>query len=256
VDNGAGFFESTTPLAIAHRGGSAEAPENSWAAFERAAALGYRYMETDVRASADGVAVVIHDPTVDRVTGEAGTVAQMTWPQLKALKLRDGSEIPRLDELLAAWPQLRWNIDVKREAAVDPVVAAIKGAGAEQRVLVASFSRRRSGKVRAQLGPGVATSAGRWGIAMLLVAKAVRFVPIHPQASAAQVPVARKNIRIVDKRFLDVCHRAGVAVHVWTIDEPDEMARLLDLGVDGIMTDRPSVLKQVLCERGQWQPPD
>jgi glycerophosphoryl diester phosphodiesterase len=246
------YFEPAGPLAFAHRGGAAEAQENSWAAFQRAVSLGFGYMETDVRATADGVAVAMHDPTLERLTGSAGVVNEMTWPQLKALRLRDGGEIPRLDDLLAAWPELRWNIDVKHLRAVEPVIEAIDRTDSKQRVLVTSFSDRRTASLRAGLGPGVPTGAGRWTVALLVAAKVAPFrLPTH--ASAAQVPVARKGIRIVDERFVRACHRAGVAVHIWTVDDPTEMGQLLDLGVDGLMTDRPSVLRQVLRQRGQWQ---
>lgn len=245
------FFEPDAPQAFAHRGGAAEAQENSWAAFQRAVSLGFRYMETDVRATLDGVAVAIHDPTLERLTGSAGVVSEMTWSQLKARRLRHGGEIPRLDDLLAAWPELRWNIDVKHQQAVGPAVGAIVRADSRQRVLVTSFSDRRTASVRTALGPGVATGAGRSTLALLLVAKVAPF-RFRTPASAAQVPVASKGIRIVDERFVQACHRAGVAVHVWTVDDPTEMGQLLDLGVDGLMTDRPSVLRKVMRQRGQW----
>jgi glycerophosphoryl diester phosphodiesterase len=261
------FFGDAGPLAFAHRGGAAEAPENSWGAFERAAGLGFRYMETDVRATFDGVAVAIHDPTVERVTGEAGLVKTMDWPRLQALRLRDGQGIPRLEDLLAAWPELRWNIDVKEDEAVAPLVSAIKHTSAQDRVLIASFSGRRTARVRAAIGPALATSAGRATVALLLATKFVPFaggrivgsrteacrtVPGRRRVEAAQVPVAQKGVRIVDDRFVHACHKMGVAVHVWTINDGAEMNRLLDMGVDGIMTDRPTLLKQVLGERGQW----
>ena len=250
--SGSQFFGPGGPLGFAHRGGAAEAPENSWGAFERAESMGFRYMETDVRVTADAVPVAIHDPDLERVTGSSGRVKSMTWAQLKARPLADGKEVPRLDDLLAAWPHLRWNIDVKERAAIGPVVQAINRTRGHERVLVASFAGRRAARVREVLGPGLATGAGRWTVAALLATKVAPFLHVHPLAAAAQVPMARKGIRIVDARFVRACHRAGVAVHVWTIDEPAAMAHLLDLGVDGIMTDRPSVLKQVFQQRGVW----
>ncbi|MGH9105682.1 MAG: glycerophosphodiester phosphodiesterase [Acidimicrobiales bacterium] len=239
-------------MAFAHRGGAAEAPENSWTAFEHAVALGFHYMETDLRATIDGVPVAVHDPNIERVTDRSGPVGKMTWSQLARARLADGRGIPRLEDLLGYWPQLRWNLDVKRREAVGPVVEAIKRTRSEGRVLVAAFSVRRTALARAALGPGVPTGGGRWTVGMLLAAKALPFGHLRTRAAAAQVPVSRKGIRIVDAGFVDVCHRAGVAVHVWTINDAAEMGRLLDLGVDGIMTDRPSVLKRVLCERNQW----
>jgi glycerophosphoryl diester phosphodiesterase len=246
------FLDHPGPIAFAHRGGSAEAPENSWAAFEHAVSLGYRYVETDVRATADGVAVALHDPTVDRVAGHQGVLAKMTWAEVRELKLGDDRAIPLLEDLLGAWPQLRWNIDVKTPDAIAPVVDVLRRTASVDRVLVAAFAGRRSARARAALGPMLATGAGRGTVAALVAAKVVALVPVRSQAVAAQVPLQSRGIPIVDTGFLRVCHRAGLAVHVWTIDDAAVMEQLLDLGVDGIMTDRPSTLKQVLERRRQW----
>ncbi len=247
------FLDHPGPVAFAHRGGAAEAPENSWAAFEHAISLGYRYMETDVRATADGVAVALHDPTLDRVADRPGPLAKMTWSEVRQCKLQDGREVPRLEDLLAAWPNIRWNIDVKTPEAVAPVVDVLRRTASVERVLVAAFSDRRSAQVRDALGPQLATSAGRVTVATLVAAKLVSKFPVRTKAVAAQVPVQQGGVRIVDAAFLRVCHHAGLAVHVWTIDEPAAIDQLLDLGVDGIMTDRPTALKQVLERRGQWR---
>jgi len=246
------YLEHPGPLAFAHRGGAGEAPENSWAAFEHAVSLGYRYMETDIRTTADGVAVALHDPLLNRVADRPGELRKMSWAQVRTCKLADGREPPLLEELLGAWPQLHWNIDVKHREATGPVVEAIRRTGAVGRVLVASFSGSRAARARDALGPELATGAGRWTVASLLAAKVVSFWPVSSDAVAAQVPPRDGFITIVDAAFLRVCHRAGLAVHVWTINAPAEMDRLLDLGVDGIMTDRPSVLKEVLERRSQW----
>ena len=180
----------------------------------------------------------------------------MNWARVRASRLGDGREIPLLEELLSAWPEVRWNIDVKRPEAITPVIDALKRTASVDRVLVASFADRRASSVRAALGPNLATGAGRLTVARLVAAKALtmrgRPVRVRSAAAAAQVPVQSRGLPIVDAAFLRVCHNSGVAVHVWTIDDPAEMERLLDLGVDGIMTDRPSSLKQVLERRGQW----
>ncbi len=160
---------------------------------------------------------------------------------------------PAWRNLLAAWPNVRWNIDVKAPEAVAPVVDVLRRTASVERVLVAAFSDRRSAQVRAALGPQLATSAGRVTVAKLVAAKLFSRVPVRTQAVAAQVPVQQRGVRIVDAAFLRVCHRAGLAVHVWTVDEPAAIDQLLDLGVDGIMTDRPTTLKQVLERRGQWR---
>jgi glycerophosphoryl diester phosphodiesterase len=246
------YLDHQGPIAFAHRGGASEAPENSWSAFEHAVSLGYRYMETDIRTTADGVPVALHDPTLDRVADHPGALRKMSWAQVRAHKLADGRELPLLEELLGAWPELRWNIDVKRKESIRPVVEAIRRTGAVGRVLVASFSGSRAARARAALGPELATGAGRWTVASLVAAKVVGFWPVSSDAIAAQVPPRDGPITIVDAAFVRVCHRAGLAVHVWTINASAEMDRLLDLGVDGIMTDRPTTLKEVLERRGQW----
>lgn len=251
------FLDRPGPIPFAHRGGAAEAAENSWGAFERAVALGYTYMETDVRVTADGVALAFHDRDLLRLTRQRGLVSDTPWDQVKGLTLGPGGDagpIPRLEELLGSWPWLHWNIDVKVATAVAPVAEAVSRTNSLDRVLVASFSAARTAAVKRLLGPGLATGAGRTAIATLVAAKrapvlgrAVRRAPL-----AAQVPMARRGVPIVDAAFIRACHRAGIAVHVWTVDKKEDVEVLLDLGVDGIMTDRPTMLKEVLEARGRW----
>lgn len=247
------LFEEGVPVAFAHRGGGAEAPENSWTAFERAVSLGFRFMETDVRVTADGVAVAFHDPTTDRVTGRPGKLSATSWDELKQVPLADGRSIPLLEDLLAAWPEVAWNIDVKQAEAVAPTIDALRRTRSQKRVLLAAFSGRRSALAHALAGPEIATTAGRLTVGALLAAKFVPGAKLHTRSVAAQVPIRRKGILILDRSFVEVCHRSHVAVHAWTIDEADQIEKLLDLGVDGIMTDRPSVLKSVLEKRGLWR---
>jgi len=252
-----GYFAHAWPLAFAHRGGAGEGPENCWEAFERAVGLGYSYMETDVRTSADGVAVASHDADIQRATGRPDLVAELSWEELRRVPTADGRGVPRLDDLLGTWPHLRWNIDVKCRSAVAPVAAAIRRTGAADRALVTSFSYRRTAAVRRSLGTPVATGASPAQVGLLSGAKLLSFLPRRageraPRQLAAQVPPLSGRLKVVDERFVRTCHRYGVAVHVWTIDDPVQMEHLLDLGVDGIMTDLPSVLKEVLVRRKQW----
>jgi glycerophosphoryl diester phosphodiesterase len=244
------FFDQPGPLAFAHRGGAREALENSWTAFEHAVGLGYHYIETDVRASSDGVAVAFHDPGLDRLTGTPGLLRATAWADLARLRLPDGCGVPKLEDMLGAWPALRWNIDVKADDAVGPVVRCIERAGAEGRVLVTAFSDRRLTKLAAAL-PAVATGAGSSSVAAAVLAARLG-LPVRARADAFQVPCSYRGVAIVDARFLAACHKSGKQVHVWTVDDEKKMIGLLDLGVDGIMTDRPSVLKGLLCRRGQW----
>lgn len=288
------FLDHPGPIPFAHRGGSAEAPENTWAAFSHAVELGYKYMETDVHATADGVVAVIHDPCLDRVSEGTGNVARLRWREVEAARLAGDEVVPRLDEVLAAWPTLRWNIDAKHDAVVGPLVEVLKRAGAIERVCVTSFSDRRTARLKAALGPRLCTSAGPRAIGAMRIAsvwgasegrrgavaggvagggglgegesgvaggggggegerRGRRWAQLlFGGAAAAQVPIDYKSVPVVDDRFLRFSHRIGVAVHVWTIDDRQTMERLLDKGVDGIMTDRPSLLREVLEARGQW----
>jgi glycerophosphoryl diester phosphodiesterase len=249
-------FLDPPPLAFAHRGGAAAGDENTAEAFGRAIALGYRYLETDVHATADGVPVVLHDSDLERVSGTAGFVARLRWADLAAVRVAGAGAVPRLDDVLAAWPQTRFNIDVKADTAAGPAVEAVHRAGAEDRVLLASFDDARLVRLRALAGPRVVTSLGQRAVTRLRAASlaGLRFRPV-PTVVAAQVPVRYGRLTVVDRRLLSCAHRAGLQVHVWTVDEPDEMRRLLDLGVDGIMTDRIETLRDVFAERGRWPPP-
>lgn len=249
------YLEGPGPIAFAHRGGGREVPENSRAAVEHTVALGLGYLETDVRATSDGVAVLNHDATVDRTTDGAGRVDQLTWDQVAGLRDASGARPVRLDELLGDYPALRVNVDAKDDHVVEPLVRAIERTGAVDRVGLASFSDARLARLRARL-PGVATSLGRREVARLVAAARLGRRPRVPGpaggAVCVQVPPRVRSMRIVTPRFLAAAHRHGLAVHVWTIDEPGQMRRLLDLGVDGIISDRPRVLRGVLTERGAW----
>lgn len=252
------FLEHGAPIAFAHRGGALENPENTWASFRHARSLGYRYMETDVHATRDGVAAVIHDPDLKRIAGVAGNVRDLTWGELSKVDLDGGQRVPRLDELLEEWPDVRWNIDAKHDSSVAVLVETLRRTATTDRVCITSFSDRRLGAVKRALGPGLCTAMGPAAVTALRVAS----LPPRPPArllqagfrgfGAAQVPTRQGAVPIVDQRFVATAHAARLHVHVWTIDEEAEMDRLLDLGVDGIMTDKPSLLKQVLQRRGAW----
>jgi len=254
VDVRPGFLDAAPPLAFAHRGGAARGDENTVAAFARAVALGYRYVETDVHATADGVPVIFHDRTLRRLAGDPRGVADLRWADLATVRIGGAEAVPRLTDVLAAWPAVRFNIDVKDDAVVAPALTAVRATTAGDRVLFASFSDRRLARLRALAGPLIATSLGLRAVAALRACSLVG-APLRLPASvvAAQVPVRHGRLPIVDRRFVRHAHRLGLQVHVWTVDDPDEMAGLLDLGVDGIMTDRIEVLRAVLVARGVWR---
>lgn len=246
-----GFLDGLRPAAFAHRGYAPAGAENSMAAFDAAVALGYRYLETDVRCTADGVAIAFHDPTLDRVTGQRGRIDQLSWDVVRRARIRGSEPIPRLDELLAAWPDVRLNLDVKSDSAVQATVDAIRTAGAVDRVCVAAFSTRRVAAVRQALGPRLCTALGpHAALRLRLPATARRGLRIEGQC--AQVPARIGRRVFVDERYVTTAHGLGLAVHAWTVNDTAEMIRLLDLGVDGIMTDRADALRDLLLARGQW----
>jgi glycerophosphoryl diester phosphodiesterase len=253
VTNDFAYLDAPAPLAFAHRGGAARGDENTAEAFARAIGLGYRYVETDVHGTADGVAVVFHDDTLERVTGQRGRVAELRWADLATVRVGGAAAIPRLDDVLGDWPQVRFNIDVKADGGIDPAVRTIERVGAADRVLLASFSDARLTRLRALAGPKVATSLGMRGVARLRVASLTgRRLALPPSVVAAQVPVRYGRVPVADRRFIRYAQRLGLQVHVWTIDEPAEIHELLDLGVDGIMTDHVDVLRDVYRSRGHW----
>jgi len=247
---GSVFLDGPWPHAFAHRGFAPDGAENSFAAFERAVALGYRYLETDVRVTADGVALAFHDATLDRVTDRRGRIEALPWAQVRQARIAGREPIPRLDELLAAWPDTRVNIDVKAPSTIGPTIDAIRRTGTLDRVCVGAFSTRRIDAVRAALGPDLCTSLGPRAALRLR-----RRRPAEGYAGqCAQVPARIGRRPFVDARYVAAAHAAGLVVHAWTVNDEAEMQRLLDLGVDGIMTDRADLLRDVLTARGQWQP--
>lgn len=252
------YLDSPWPLAFAHRGGAADGDENTTAAFDRCVALGYRYLETDVRCTADGVPVVFHDAGLRRVAGTDRAISDLTWADLRSIRIGGAQTVPRLDDVLAGWPSVRFNIDAKSPAVLAPLADTIRATGTVDRVLVAAFSDSRLRWIRRELGPRLATSLGPKEVARLRLASLAGrgMLGLTPGVPAVQVPVrygvGKAGIPVVDRRFVRYAHRLGIQVHVWVIDEPDEMVRLLELGVDGLMTDRPEVLRQVLHSRGLW----
>ena len=244
------YLDHPGPIAFAHRGGACDWPENTMRAFANAVDLGYRYVETDVHVTADGAVVAFHDDSLDRLTDQQGRIADLEWETVRAARI-GGEPIPLLEDLLATWPELRVNIDAKHDAVVRPLLYVIDRMEAHDRVCIASFSDRRLVGVRRLSRGRICTAAGPRTIARLRMAG--YGAPTGAIAAACtQVPLNYGRVRVVDARFVAAAHRRAIPVHVWTIDDAGEMARLLDLGVDGIMTDRPLVLKEVLERRGQW----
>lgn len=246
------YLDHPGPIAFAHRGGAADGLENTVTQFRRAVDAGYRYIETDVHATADGRLVAFHDATLDRVTDGAGRIADLAWDDVRQARVAGAEPVPLFEELLETFPGVRWNVDVKAEPALTPLLDLIGRAGAWDRICVGSFSEARVARARRLAGPRLATSYGMRGVLGLRLRSYGVPVPLRGSAVCAQVPESQSGVPVVDRRFVCTAHARGLQVHVWTVNEPDRMHRLLDLGVDGIMTDHIDTLRKVMEDRGTW----
>ena len=247
------FLDHPGPIAVAHRGGAGVHPENTMDAFTHAVSLGYRYLETDAHLTIDGQVIAIHDERLDRVTDRQGRVEALTLREVREARIGGRGEIVVLEELLTKFPHQRINIDPKSAAVVAPLAQLLERTGAIERVCIGSFSDARIARMVELLGPNLCTSGGPRAVARLRIASFGGRTKV-PAMGCVQVPLRTRGITIVDERFVRAAHCRGLPVHVWTIDDPAEMNRLLDLGVDGIMTDQPEVLRTVLQSRGSWHP--
>ena len=247
------YLDHDGPLAIAHRGGAGDHPENTERAFRHAVELGFTHVETDVHVTSDGVAVAFHDDVLDRVTDRVGTIADLPWGEVSRALVDGTDPICRLDDLLDGFPDTRFNLDPKHDAAVEPLAEVLRRTGATSRVCVGSFSDKRLDRMRSLMGDDLCTGTGPRRTLLLVLNS--RHLPVRPRHSmVAQVPVKSNGITIVTGRFVEAAHRLGMHVHVWTIDDSVEMERLLDLGVDGVMTDLPELLKTTYQRLSVWNP--
>jgi glycerophosphoryl diester phosphodiesterase len=250
------YLEHDGLLAFAHRGGAGAWPENTMPAFQGAVDLGYRYIETDVHATRDGVLLAFHDDQLDRVTDRSGIIAEMDYADVRAARVEGLEPIPLMAELLSTWSDIRINIDPKRDNAAQPLIRLLKDMKAVERVCVTSFSGKRTAAIREALGPRLCTGMGPLSTARLRFSSLsgpLGFLWGGFVEGCAQIPVAQHGMRLTDRAMIDRAHELNLQVHVWTIDDPAEMRRLIDLGVDGLMSDDPAVLKAVLIERGLWR---
>ncbi|GAA5532931.1 glycerophosphodiester phosphodiesterase [Deinococcus aluminii] len=258
------FIQRRT-LNIAHQGGEGLWPSNTMLAYRNAAALGVDMLDTDLHATRDGVLVLSHDETLDRLTDTRGKIADMTLAQVLAADAGyaftpdggatfpfrgQGVRVAQLSEVLAAFPDMPLTIEIKQASPsiAAPFCKTLRGAGATGRVIVASFSDTAMNEFRAAC-PEVMTSMTEKELRPLVLLSKVGLSRLAPlPGRAAQVPVRSGSIEVVTPAFVRAMHARGVAVHVWTIDEPAEMRRLIGMGVDGIITNRPDLLKAVLAE--------
>ncbi len=251
---------SSRVAAIAHRGGAGHpdlvGKENTLAAFQHAVSLGYRYVETDVHATRDGQVVVFHDDDLARVSDGRGAIADYSLTEVNRLRVAGTEAIPTLDEVLETFSDTCFNIDIKHPHAITPLVKTIERHRAQDRVCVASFSVDRLRAFRRLMGRRVPTAVSPIGVVWNA------YVPVLPHllnspGVAIQIPatygVMGRHLPVLTTKLLRHAHMAGKVVHIWTVDDPLEMHRLLDMGVDGIVSDRTDLLKQVFTERGIWE---
>ncbi len=253
------FLDAEYPLRFAHRGSRELWPENTWYGFDAAVNdLSYVYVETDVQVTRDGVVVVFHDDTLDRTTNGFGAVADWMWDDLAHLDAAyhfspDGESFPlrgsgvtisRLDDTFDRYPDVRFNIDLKAKGCEWAVAEVIARCARQDSVLIGSFSDRRLSRFRRITRGRVATSAGpRAAMAMYAASRAGRSV--HRDVVAYQLP-SRARGASIDAKLVEAIHDTGAQLHLWTVNDPDDMRRFLDMGVDGIVTDRPDLLNRIV----------
>jgi glycerophosphoryl diester phosphodiesterase len=248
-----------TVLAFAHRGGAyhpeIEGLENTMAAFRHAVALGYDYLETDVHVTRDGVLLAFHDRVLDRVSDRRGPIAQLTLEEVRAARIGGREFVPTLAELFEEFPAVRFNLDLKADGSVAALAAFVAEREAWDRVLVGSFSARRLRRFRRLTGGRVPTSAHPTEVAAFRLLPSARLADLLTggRVAALQIPHRRGRLVVATPGLVRRAHATGKHVHVWTIDDADEMRVLLDRGVDGLMTDRTDILRSVLTERDQWR---
>lgn len=254
------YGDQTGPLAIAHRGGMALAPENTLAAFGRATSLGLTHLETDVHTTRDGHVVCFHDATLQRVTGHPGRVADLDLADLRRLRVGGTEQVPTLTEALATFPDARFAIDLKDEAAIGGMARLLRAnTGWAERILVAGAWSRWLRRLQDE-APGVTTALGWRSLTTLIACSRGGVRPPGLRAgdrsggAFAHVPIRLGRLPVHSERVIARAHELGIRVVVWTVDDPAAMRTLLDMGVDGIITDRPDVLRDVLISRGEWSP--
>ena len=243
------YFKGYEFFGFVHRGGDEEKTENTLEAFQYSSDLGFVFMETDVQSTKDGEVVVFHDVDLYRIAGIKKKINEFKYKELKEIELIGGGRIPSLDELLSSFGNLRFNIDIKSDEAVTKGVEIVKSHNALDRVCLASFSSKRLDKIRKLSGLHLCSSMGMSEVAKLVM-KSFKIPFADQTGDCAQVPVTQWGLPVVTSAFIKEAHKQNKFVHVWTIDEEDEMNRLIKLGVDGLMTDKPSVLKKVMEANG------
>jgi glycerophosphoryl diester phosphodiesterase len=258
------YFDGPYPRAYAHRGwhiDDLDGCENTLAAFHRAVAEGFGYLELDVHASADGVAVVHHDATLDRTTDGHGPISALPAATIAGVRVRGREPVPFLEQVLTELPDTRMTVELKSGAVVEPVLEVLERTGSWHRVCLGSYHDGWLRRAREAAGSRLCTSMAQ-GAAFGLRTRAwldelpepLRRLPAPPSpGDLAQLPRHIGPLTVVDAALLRAAHSTGREVHVWTVDAASHMTALLDLGADGLISDRPDVLRAVLHARGVWQ---
>nr|WP_246211707.1 glycerophosphodiester phosphodiesterase family protein [Phytoactinopolyspora alkaliphila] len=243
-------------MAVAHRGGAGLAPENTLAAFSRAYALGFRYLETDVRVTSDGVCLAFHDAGLDRVTSGRGLVSKHTWAEIQRLAVLGREPIARLEDVLTGFPDASFVIDVKDEAAVEPLARVLRATDSAHRVCASGAWDSWLVRLRDAAGPELSCALGWRSLVGWLACERARLATPRRLVTGGFVhlPMRLGRLPVFADRLVGRAHDLGLRIIVWTVDDADLIRRLVRLGVDGIITDRPDVLREVLIAEGKWQP--
>ena len=243
------FFEDYSFFGFVHRGGDEVETENTIEAFKYSSDLGFVFIETDVQATKDGHVVIFHDASLKRMAGVNKSINELTLKEINEINLLSGGKIPLLSEALETFPDLRFNIDIKTEDALEETIQIIKKMNFLDKTCLASFSSSRLKRIKNLAGPEACISSGQMDIFKMMC----QSIGIELQATmsqCAQIPVKQWGVPVLTKRFIETAKKQNKFVHVWTIDDIDQMFELIEFGVDGLMTDKPSVLKEAMLKKG------
>ena len=243
------FFEDYSFFGFVHRGGDEVETENTIEAFKYSSDLGFVFIETDVQATKDGHVVIFHDASLKRMAGVNKSINELTLKEINEINLLSGGKIPLLSEALETFPDLRFNIDIKTEDALEETIQIIKKMNFLDKTCLASFSSSRLKRIKNLAGPEACISSGQMDIFKMMC----QSIGIELQATmsqCAQIPVKQWGVPVLTKRFIKTAKKQNKFVHVWTIDDIDQMFELIEFGVDGLMTDKPSVLKEAMLKKG------
>ena len=243
------FFQDYSFYGFVHRGGDEVETENTIEAFKYSSDLGFVFIETDVQATKDGHVVIFHDATLRRMAGVNKSIKELTLKEINEIDLLDGGKIPLLSEALETFPNLRFNIDIKTEDALEETIQIIKKMNFLDKTCLASFSSSRLKRIKHLAGPEACISSGQMDIfKMMCQSMGIGLKPTKSQC--AQIPLKQWGVPVLTKKFIEIAKKQNKLVHVWTIDDKDQMFELIEFGVDGLMTDKPSVLKEAMVEKG------